>query len=166
MFWGKEEKKRKPFSTKTKKIEWAIAAGRSPYASSGKLDFVKTSKCRVCKRPLTWGDRTYDFDHKDNNPANNGQTNCYLVCKVCHGKHTVIKKRKVKGILGGTVGYKTIKKKVGYKKPKKTPKKTKRVAIKGIFGNVIGYKTVKVRTPKAIKKKTTTKKTKRKKKSG
>jgi len=120
------EKKRKPFSTKTKKIEWAIAAGRSPYASSGKLDFVKTSKCRVCKRPLTWGDRTYDFDHKDNNPANNGQTNCYLVCKVCHGKHTVIKKRKVKGILGGTVGYKTIKKKVGYKKPKKTPKKTKR----------------------------------------
>ena len=159
--WG-EEKKRKPFSTKKKKIEWAIAAGRRSYTSSGKLDFVKTSKCRECKRPLTWGDRTYDFDHKDNNPANNAQTNCYLVCKVCHGKHTVIKKRKVKGILGSTIGHKTIKKKVGYKKPKKTPKKTKRVAIRGTFGNVIGYKTVKIRKPKATKKKTATKKTQRK----
>ena len=141
-----------------KKIEWAIVAGRSPYASSGKLNFVKTSKCRVCKRPLTWGDRTYEFDHKDNNPANNAQTNCYLVCRNCHGKATVTKKRKIKGMFGRTVGYETIKKKVGYKKPKKT----KRVAIRGIFGNVIGYRTVKVRKPKATKKKTTTKKTKRK----
>lgn len=162
--WG-EEKKRKPFSTKKKKIEWAIAAGRRAYGSSGKLDFVKTSKCRVCKRALTWGDRTYDFDHKDNNPANNTQTNCYLVCKVCHGKHTVIKKRKVKGIFGGTIGHKTIKKKVGYKKPKKTPRKTKRVAVRDIFGNVTRYRTVKIRKPKATKKKTTTKKTKRKTKS-
>jgi hypothetical protein len=75
---------------------------------------------------LKWGERTYDFDHKDNNPANNSQTNCFLVCKVCHGKHTVIGKRRVKGILGQTVGYKTVKKKVGYKKPKRTTSKKKK----------------------------------------
>ena len=126
MFWEEEGKKRKPFSTKRKKIEWMLAVGRNPYDSSGKLRFVKTSKCRECKRPLTWGDRTYDFDHKDNNSANNRQTNCYLVCVSCHRKHTVIKKRKVKGFFGETVGYKTIKKKVGYKKPKKKPKTTKK----------------------------------------
>ena len=141
-------KKRKPFSTKTKKIEWMIASGRKVYDKSGKLCFVKTSKCRVCKRSLTWGNRTYAFDHKDNNPANNSQTNCYLVCRNCHGKHTVIKKRRVTGIFGETVGYKTIKKKVGYKKPKKKPKTTKRVAIRDIFGDVIGYRTVKIRKPK------------------
>jgi len=128
MLWEDEEKRRKPFSTKTKKIEWMLAVGRNPYDSSGRLRFVKTSKCRVCKRPLKWGDRTYNFDHKDNNPANNSQANCYLVCRICHGKHTVIKKRKIKGLLGETVGYKTIKMKVGYKKPKKktTHKRTKR----------------------------------------
>ena len=161
MFWG-EKKKRKPFSTKTKKIEWMIAAGKSPYDKSGKLRFVKTSKCRECGTPLKWGDRTYNFDHKDNNPANNTQTNCYLVCRNCHGKVTVIKKRKIKGFLGQTIGHKTIKKKVGYKKPKKKPKKTKRVAIRGFFGDVIGYKTIKARKSKATKKKTATKKTKRK----
>ena len=159
--WG-EEKKRKPFSTKTKKIEWMLASGRRVYDTSGKLRFVKTSICRECKTPLTWGDRTYNFDHKDNNPANNSQTNCYLVCRNCHGKATVIKKRKIKGIFGQTVGHQTIKKKVGYKKPKKTPKKTKRVAIRDIFGNVTGYRTVRVRTPKATKSKTTTTKTKKK----
>jgi len=165
MFW-EEKKKRKPFSTKTKKIEWMLAAGKNPYDTrardSGKLRFVKTSKCRECGTRLTWGDRTYEFDHKDNNPANNSQTNCYLVCRNCHGKATVIKKRKIKGFFGQTIGHKTIKKKVGYKKPKKKPKTTKRVAIRGIFGNVIGYKTVKVRKSKTTKKKTATKKTKRK----
>lgn len=173
MFW-EEGTKRKPFSTRTKKIEWMLASGEKVYDSSGKLRFVKTSKCRVCKRPLTWGDRTYDFDHKDNNPANNSQTNCRLVCKVCHGKHTVVKKRKIKGFFGETIGHKTIKKKVGYKKPKKKPKKTKRVAIRNIFGDVIGYRTVKVRQTKTTKKKKTTtsrsrkptRKTKRRKKSG
>jgi hypothetical protein len=156
MFWEDEGNKRKPFSTKTKKIEWMLASGRRVYDKSGKLRFVKTSKCRVCGTPLKWGERTYEFDHKDNNPANNTQTNCYLVCRNCHGKHTVVKKRKVKGIFGETVGYKTIKKKVGYKKPKKKPKKTKRVAIRGFFGDVIGYRTVKVRKPKT--KKTTSRK--------
>jgi len=157
MFW-EEGKKRKSFSTKTKKTEWMLASGQRIYDSSGKRRFVKTSKCRVCKRPLTWGDRTYNFDHKDNNPANNSQTNCRLLCRNCHGKHTVIKKRRIKGIFGDTVGYETIKKKVGYKKPKKKPKKTKRVAIRDIWGDVIGYRTVKIRKPKTTKKKTTARK--------
>lgn len=114
---------RRPFSTKTKKIEWMRAAGRDPFST-----FVKTSKCRRCKRALTWGDRTYDFDHKDNSPANNSQKNCYLVCKNCHGKATVIKKKKVRdNFTGMVVGHKTIKKKVGYKKPKtKKGKRNKR----------------------------------------
>lgn len=103
-----------------------LSSGRNPYDKSGKLCFVKTSKCRECKRLLTWGDRTYDFDHKDNKPANNSQQNCYLVCKVCHGKHTVIKKRRVTGILGQTIGYETMKRKVGYKKSKKKTKHRKR----------------------------------------
>jgi len=163
MFW-EEGKRRKPFSTKTKKIEWMLASGRKVYDSSGKLLFVKTSRCRVCKRPLTWGDRTYNFDHKDNNPANNSQTNCRLVCRNCHGKHTVIKKRRIKGFFGETVGHKTIKKKVGYKKPKKKPKKTKRVAIRDIFGDVIGYRTVRVRQSTTTKKKTASKKKTTKKK--
>lgn len=160
MLW-EEGKKRKPFTTKTKKTEWMLAAGQRVFDSSGKRRFVKTSKCRICGTPLKWGDRRYNFDHKDNNPANNSQTNCYLVCRNCHGKHTVIKKRKVKGFLGETVGYKTIKKKVGYKKPKKKPKKTKRVAIRGIFGDVIGYRTVKVRQVKKTAKKKPTRKKKK-----
>jgi len=168
LLWG-EEKKRKPFSTKKKKIEWMLASNRNPYDSSGKLRFFKTSRCRVCKTPLTWGDRTYNFDHKDNNPANDSQTNCYLVCRNCHGKHTLIKKRKIKGIFGQTVGHKTIKKKVGYKKPKKKPitRKTKRVAVRDIFGNVTGYRTVKVRKPKTTssKKATTSRRASRKKKT-
>ena len=160
-----EEKSRKSFSMKTKKIEWMIASGKRVYDKSGKLSFVKTSKCRRCKRPLRWGSRAYDFDHKDNNPSNNSQTNCYLVCKVCHGEATVLKKRRIKNIFGETVGYETIKKKVGYKKPQKKPKKTRRIAIRNIFGDITGYRTVKVRKPKTAKKKTTRKKISRRKKT-
>lgn len=80
LLWG-EKKKRKPFSTKTKKIEWMLASNRNPYDKFGRLRFAKTSRCRECKRPLTWGGRTYDFDHKDNNPANNSQPNCYWFAK-------------------------------------------------------------------------------------
>jgi len=113
-------KKRKPFKTSTKKIEWMRASHRDPYGK-----FVKTSRCRSCRRPLRWGDGSYNFDHKDNNPANNSQKNCYLVCRICHGKHTKFGTRKVKS-LGMVVGHKRIKKKVGYKKPKKKEKKKKR----------------------------------------
>jgi len=125
-------KRRKPFSVKTKRIEWLKAAGESgkkpllQYLADGKIPKLPTSKCRVCKRPLTWGDRSYDFDHKDNNPANNRQSNCYLACKVCHGKATKTKVIKERGFLGGVVGHKTIKLKVGYKKTSaKKPAKKK-----------------------------------------
>jgi hypothetical protein len=121
--WSKP-RTRKQFSIKTKKIEWMLASGQKVYDNSGKMRFIKTSKCRRCRRPLTWGDRTYDFDHKDNNPSNNSQRNCRLVCKSCHGHVTVVKKRKIKGFFGATVGYETIKKKVGYKKTKKKEKTT------------------------------------------
>ena len=106
-------KRRKPFRLSTKKIEWLKAASRDP---EGK--FYKTSKCRNCGIKLTWGDGRYNFDHKDNNPANNRQSNCYLVCRNCHGAATKIDKIKQIDALGIPVGHKTIKRKVGYKKPK------------------------------------------------
>lgn len=107
-----ETRERRPFKMSTKKIEWMLAAGRDPYEK-----FCKTSKCRRCKRKLTWGDRGYDFDHRDNNPANRSQDNCYLVCKTCHGKATKLVKRPVRGgWFGEVVGYETVKKRVGYKK--------------------------------------------------
>lgn len=120
------DKKRKTFKISTKKMEWLSAAGKDPL--QWRTNFVKASRCRQCGRTLHWGDRSYAFDHKDNNQANNSQSNCYLVCRICHGKATVIKKRKVKGLFGITVGHKTIKKKVGYKKPRKklTGRKRKR----------------------------------------
>ena len=116
-----EPKRRKPFSINTKRIEWLLAAGRNPqqYFETGK--FYKTSYCRKCKRRLIWKDGSYEFDHKDNNPANNSQRNCYLVCKVCHGKATKTKVVKERLITGEVIGYKTIKLKVGYKKTTKRP---------------------------------------------
>jgi len=118
-FLGVGKKERRPFKTSTKKMEWMSAAGKNPL--EWRTKFVETSKCRRCGKPLRWGDRTYSFDHKDNNPANNSQNNCYLVCRNCHGAVTVIKKRKIRGPFGLIIGHKTIKKKVGYKKPKKKP---------------------------------------------
>lgn len=121
--FGRRVSKRKPFKTSTKKNEWDKSAGRS------EGDFKTTSYCRKCGIKLIWKGGGYDFDHKDNNPANNSQRNCYLVCKTCHGKHTKVGKRKVKNIMGVTVSYQTIKKKVGYKKQtrqKHKPTKKKR----------------------------------------
>lgn len=117
---GEKLSKRQPFKISTKKKEWNKAAGRS------EGDFKKTSKCRVysCRRVLVWGSGAYDFDHKDNNPANNSQRNCWLVCKNCHGKHTKLGKKRVTTFIGTT--YKTYKKKVGYKKTTKPkPKRRK-----------------------------------------
>lgn len=65
--------KRNAFPIKTKKIEWTKTTGRVPYKYIAHRKFIKTPKCRQCGRPLTWGDQTYDFDHKDNNPANISQ---------------------------------------------------------------------------------------------
>lgn len=113
-------RKRKPFKISTKKIEWMRAAHRDPFGK-----FVKKSRCRNCGRPLTWKDGSYDFDHKDNNPANNSQNNCWLVCKSCHGRHTKIGIRKERDMLG-FITYKTIKKKVGYKKSRRKHTKQRR----------------------------------------
>ncbi len=131
---------RKPFAIRTKRIEWLKAVGEKgkkpllQYLADGKIPKLTTSNCRVCKRTLTWGDGTYDFDHKDNNKANNSQNNCYLVCKVCHGKHTKTKVVKERGFLGAVVGHKTIKLKIGYKKVAKKPvKKMTRKRSDSIF---------------------------------
>jgi hypothetical protein len=122
---GKKKKKRKPFSTRVKKIEWMKAGGHNPYDYINHHKFVKTSRCRRCKRLLTWKDGSYDFDHKDNNPANNSQRNCWLVCKSCHGRATKVGVRKKRDIFGN-IQYKTIKRKVGYKKSRKKRKRKKR----------------------------------------
>ena len=102
-------------------MEWMSAGGHD--SLKWRTNFVKTSKCRKCGRTLTWGDRTYDFDHKDNNPANNSQSNCFLVCKYCHGKATKIVKIKSNSLFGPR--YKTIKRKESYKKPRSTSKSKK-----------------------------------------
>ncbi len=129
-FFG-TEKRRKNFTVATKKIEWMKAAGRDPDEYIKNKKFYKTSKCRQCGLKLTWGDRRYDFDHKDNNSSNNSQKNCYLVCKTCHGGATKIEKQKVRDpFFGDVVGHKTIKRKVGYKKPKKTIKTAKKKTTK------------------------------------
>lgn len=139
------EKKRKPFPVSVKKTEWMLSAGKNPFTDK----FVITSKCRECKIALKWGDRRYDFDHKDNDPLNNSQKNCYLVCKNCHGHATKIDKRKVNGLF---TTHKTIKRKIGYKKPKKdTSKKTKRVPIRNPFGLIIGHKNVRINNTKRKK---------------
>jgi hypothetical protein len=127
MIFGPEPPSRRNFPISVKKIEWLDAAkadvGR--YLRDKKY-FVKTSYCRKCKIKLTWGDRTYEFDHKDNNNSNNSQKNCYLVCRNCHGKATKVEKRAIKDVFGSISGYQTIKRKVSYKKPKTTV--TKRVS--------------------------------------
>ena len=105
------------------------AAGKNAAQFMRDKKLVKTSYCRKCHRPLVWGDGSYEFDHKDNNPRNNSQKNCYLVCRTCHGKATKTEKRAVRGIFGEVIEYKTIKRKVGYKKPKK-PKTIKKKATK------------------------------------
>jgi hypothetical protein len=120
---------RRPFGIVTKRIEWFSVGGES--GKKALVKYVKDqkaparmprSKCRACKRPLTWGSGTYDFDHKDNNSANNSQSNCYLVCKICHGKATKVRVvREYDPWFGSVVGYRTQKLKVGYKKTTKKP---------------------------------------------
>ena len=126
MIFGTESPARRNFTITTKRIEWMDAAGRDIGQFLRDKKLVKTSYCRKCKTKLVWGDGTYNFDHKDNNPRNNSQKNCYLVCRNCHGKATKIEKRAIRGILGEIIGYKTIKRKIGYKKPKTSSKKVVR----------------------------------------
>jgi hypothetical protein len=124
------------FSIVTKRVEWLKAAGTDnakkvllKYLADGKVPArMPRSRCRVCKIPLTWGSRTYHFDHKDNNSANTSQKNCFLVCRNCHGKATKIRVvREYDPWFGSVIGYRTQKLKVGYKKTaKKLAKKTAR----------------------------------------
>jgi 5-methylcytosine-specific restriction endonuclease McrA len=95
MYWD-DEPSRRNFTITTKKIEWISAAGKDVMQYIRDKKFVRTSRCRKCKRQLVWGDGSYNFDHKDNNPANNSQKNCYLVCRNCHGKATKIGKRAIR----------------------------------------------------------------------
>lgn len=124
-----EPKKRKPFSTSTKKREWMRAGNRDPFGK-----FVKISRCRVCKIPLRWGDRNYEFDHKNNDSSDNSQKNCFLVCLKHHRRATKIKKIKIRDRwTRATLGHKTIKLKVGYKKSRKKKYIRKRKHSRGTY---------------------------------
>jgi hypothetical protein len=142
---------RRPFKMSTKKMEWMLAAGKDPYEK-----FCKTSKCRnpKCRQKLTWGDGSYDFDHRDNNPVNNSQKNCYLVCKVCHGKATKLAKRAIRGgWFGEIIGYETIKKRVGYKKGRRV--KATRAKSKPSKAKSLKTRKAKRAKPKPLKRKDT-----------
>src|SRR3989344_7841937 len=99
IIYGRKKKTRKAFKTSTKKMEWMSSAGKD--ALDWRTNFAKKSRCRNCKQTLTWGDRGYEFDHKDDHNSNASQKNCFLVCRNCHGKATVIKKKKVKDRISG-----------------------------------------------------------------
>jgi len=124
--WGllDDSKERRAFSIRTKKTEWMEAGGHaaSEYLEKGK--FFKTSKCRSCSKRLVWGDGTYDFDHKDNDRSNDRRSNCWLVCKNCHGKNTKGKTVRKLGIFGEVIGFKRLALKVGYKKTTTTVGRT------------------------------------------
>jgi hypothetical protein len=120
------------FNIVTKTVEWLKAAGTDnakrvllKYLADGKVPArMPRSRCRVCKTALTWGSGTYNFDHKDNNSANTGQKNCFLVCRNDHGKATKIRwVREYEPFFGSVVGYRPQRLKVGYKKTARKPTK-------------------------------------------
>jgi hypothetical protein len=148
MIFGYESPARRNFTITTKRIEWISATGGDVGSYLRDKKYTKTSKCRRCKRKLTWGDHSYEFDHRDNNSSNNSQKNCYLVCRICHGKATKIDKRAIRDIFGGISGYQTIKKKVSYKKPT-----TKKKVMKKRAANKVPKKAVsKLKKNTAVKK--------------
>lgn len=72
-----------------------LAAEKSEKKKSGKRrQFTKKTKllvlkaqgyrCKLCKDKLDEA----DFDHIDDNPANNSITNCQALCPNCHAKKT------------------------------------------------------------------------------
>ena len=122
--------RRKSFKTSTTKRVWMKARGSDP--DKWRSAFIKTSYCMAprCKKKLLWEVKTYDFDHKDNNNSRNSEKNCFLVCLDCHRKHTKYGTRRNSAIFGGIY---RIKKKVGYKKPKKKKTTKKKVRKKDIY---------------------------------
>ncbi len=113
-----DKKQRKNFAQKTKKTEWLSASkdfeAFNQYIKFNKFDETVVSYCRECNTSLVWKSGKYEFDHKNNQNYNNSQNNCYLLCRNCHGEHTKIDKIKINKPFG--TEYKTIKRKVGYKK--------------------------------------------------
>ena len=107
MFLEEPRKRRRNFTAITKRAALIASKG----------------KCMSCRQQLDA--RSTEYDHKDNNPANNNESNCWVVCSNCHRKHTVITKRAVRDLFGDVIGYQTIKRKVGYKKPATTQAKSK-----------------------------------------
>lgn len=105
------------FKVSTKKRVWMKARKNDP--DKWRTGFIKTSYCmnKNCKKQLKWDKRhEFEFDHLNNDPSNNSEKNCFLVCNDCHKKHTVIGKRRQYNQLGMFTRYQTIRKKVGYKK--------------------------------------------------
>jgi hypothetical protein len=151
MFW--DEKTRKPIPMKTKRKVFKRAKG----------------KCEKCGRSLKINEG--DFHHTRDPSVAPRVSSVRFLCPTCHrihGHERVTRKRET--LLGTEKEVKVVRKDVvKVKKPKKKPKKTRRVAIRDLLGNVTGYRTVKVRQTKTAKKKPTTKsrkkKTRRRKKS-
>ncbi len=103
---------------------------RRPFSTTTKREALRLThkKCKRCGKKLTrCRGRPFgvicDFDHRDNNPANNHLKNCGVLCPECHRKVTVLGKRATYNMIGVRTGYKTIKKKVGYKKQHQGKKK-------------------------------------------
>jgi len=129
---GKRIKRRKPFKTSTKKE----ALKRAGYK-------CQNPRCRINLRRSPHKKLGYvvEFDHWDNNPSNNSAKNCKVLCPTCHSQLTVLKKRKVRNLVG--YGYKTIKKHSGVKRKKKKrgdagknrPKKPRGLLDGGWFKN-------------------------------
>ena len=139
-------KHRKEFSTQVKKRTWMKARNSDP--DLWRSGFIKTCYCMNprCGIKLIWGNGAYDFDHKDNNPSNNSKLNCFVVCKICHGKHTKTDKRAVYDQYRNFTGYKTIKKRVGYKKIRKKKIVRKRKRKKSY--NQLQFGQLKIELPK------------------
>ena len=140
---GRKISYRKEFKTSTRKRVWMKAVGHNP--DLWRTNFIKTSKCMnprcTIKKKLIWGDKTYEFDHKDNNSSNNSEKNCFLVCLFCHSKVTVRGPNKLirDKFTGMVIQEKATKKKVGYKKVRRRKKQAKKTRtkrkLKSIWGN-------------------------------
>lgn len=135
------KKGRKNFSSPTKKRVWMRAGGHNP--NDWKKATKYTSKCMSseCKHKqmiLRWGDKTYDWDHYDNNHANNAESNCYLVHTFCHRKATQFGSR-TKTAYGLTIGKERTKLKASYKaklKGKHRSKGSKKAKPKNFWSEV------------------------------
>src|SRR3989344_648754 len=93
----KEKKQRRNFKDSIKKRVWMKCGNHDP--EKYKIKFIKTSYCmnKKHRKKLNW-DKKYQFqwDHIDNNPSNDKEKNCGLLCNDCHRKFTKFGNRKIK----------------------------------------------------------------------